>query len=210
MNNWTPDTTYTEYTCPFDCGIAVEHRHPTERASDVVVEVDDNGNVRRDDTPTFTSGRPVGSDYKELEEIKKCFLTERLTDYPVPTVRVNPDTLLHVVRTLLATREAKAREHYESLEADLHEYYAKKIQEARESGKEAGYELRDKEYAKTLNEVEVKCFAEGEKAGREAAVEHIKREALYTKEDDARHGWYDVREDDLDAARISNSPQDHA
>lgn len=43
-------------------------------------------------------------------DIKACFLTEKLTDYPVPTVRVNPDTLLTVVKALLSTQIALAKE----------------------------------------------------------------------------------------------------
>lgn len=42
-------------------------------------------------------------------DIKACFLTEKLTDYPVPTVRVNPDTLLTVVKALLTTQIALAK-----------------------------------------------------------------------------------------------------
>ncbi len=36
-----------------------------------------------------------------LEAVQACFLTERLTDWPVPTVRVNPDTLTHIVQSAL-------------------------------------------------------------------------------------------------------------
>jgi len=38
------------------------------------------------------------------EGIEACFLTERLNDWPVPTVRVNPDTLKTVVKGLLASK----------------------------------------------------------------------------------------------------------
>lgn len=42
-------------------------------------------------------------EWKETIEI--CFLTERMTDWPVPTVRVNPDTLKTVVQTLLTKQK---------------------------------------------------------------------------------------------------------
>ncbi len=45
-----------------------------------------------------------------IEEIEKCFLTERLTDWPVPTVRVNPDTLKTVVQAMEARIRTEERE----------------------------------------------------------------------------------------------------
>ena len=143
----------------------------------------------KDDTPDFTSGRLVGSDSEELE------LTRKLHEWQweacreelprkhgkTPTFESLGGNQVRILRNLadkilshFATREAKAREHYESIEADLHEHYAKKIREAR---------------------------AEGEKAGREAAVDCVSQ---YITDQPLTKSF--LRQI-LDAARISPNSQ---
>lgn len=59
----------------------------------------------------MTDTTPKNSEWEAA--IKACFLTERMTDWPVPTVRVNPDTLLIVVKGLLQERSQDTVGDYE-------------------------------------------------------------------------------------------------
>lgn len=45
----------------------------------------------------FVEVHPI-TDVSWEAEVKKCFLTERMTDWPIPTVRVNPDTLMEIIK----------------------------------------------------------------------------------------------------------------
>lgn len=44
------------------------------------------------------------------KDVQACFLTERMTDMPVPTVRVNPDTLMQIVQGLISRTRQQAVE----------------------------------------------------------------------------------------------------
>lgn len=67
----------------------------------------DNPNYKSD-FDKYVEAHPI-TDVSWEAEVKKCFLTERMTDWPIPTVRVNPDTLMEIIKHQidLAREESK-------------------------------------------------------------------------------------------------------
>ncbi len=104
-----------------------------------------------------------------IKEVEKCFLTERMTDWPVPTVRVNPDTLKSIVQSLLTSFEAHIR-------ADEADTCDKHIKIARQTiYKELIDAIEGEKMAFTFDVSDKKSFLEGYNEAIKKATQIIKQ-----------------------------------